>query len=130
MHHKYRFLNLFSFISLFYLTSAALAIEDGFLLGFDDVPLLDGYKELNPKNRVIFDTPSGTIAETTVLVPVSEKSPIPAYNAALAGLGWSCNVNKMKLSCRRDSVSLEIEKHHTTKAVTTLIVKMSPSARL
>ena len=62
--------------------------EPAFIEGFGDFPLLPGYEEKTGA-RLVFDTPSGTIAETILVTRLSWNDARKEYGIALEGLGWT-----------------------------------------
>ncbi|TNE61402.1 MAG: hypothetical protein EP335_15565 [Alphaproteobacteria bacterium] len=86
-------------------TVSAMADSDSFIDGFPDVPLLPGLNE-NPDDRTVFDTPSGTVAETTLLADRPAAAVIDDYSSDLPVLGWACDRDGRTLSCRRENDKL------------------------
>lgn len=74
--------------------------QDGFIEGFPDIPKLEVVAEI-AGNPVIFDTPSGTVAEATLLTKTKGVEALNAYNTALSSLGWTCTRPPQSLKCMR-----------------------------
>ncbi len=84
-------------IILIILSVSSLRAHDTvFLDGFPSVPLLEGFEE-DADGRLIFDTVSGTISETTLYSQFQD--PLVRYEKALRGLGWVCNRRNQKSEC-------------------------------
>lgn len=84
----------------FTFASSAFAAEDGFIEGFPDIPKLETVSEIVGE-PVVFDTPSGTVAEATLLTSTKGAEALNAYKIALSALGWSCRHAQDNLRCTR-----------------------------
>ncbi|UTW58721.1 hypothetical protein KFE96_18210 [Kordiimonas sp. SCSIO 12603] len=84
----------------FTFASSALIAEDGFIEGFPDIPKLEIVSEI-AGDPVVFDTPSGTVAEATLLTSNKGTEALNAYKTALSALGWSCKRPPQSLKCTR-----------------------------
>lgn len=84
-----------------------------FIDGFGDIPLLDEFQEV-PDSRMIFDTPSGTIANIRLSSTLGARAAIEAYSAALEALGWQPHAineggcERLTISYTRDDMVLTI----------------------
>ncbi len=96
-----------------------------FIDGFPDVPYLDIVTTLIGE-PVIFDAPSGTVAEIGVVFSVPVESALTAYENALAGLGWACNKPADQLRCIRDENMVQLTKPEPATTAPTLILRLEP----
>jgi len=80
-------MKIIALITLFFATVAAMA-DDAFVPYFGDVPLMQGLTE-SLDDRILFDTPAGTIAETVLIGKVAAKNITAFYHDSLTALGWS-----------------------------------------
>ncbi|MFC3052216.1 hypothetical protein [Kordiimonas pumila] len=89
-------------LALFFITTSAWSADQVFLEGFPDVPLLDGLSE-QADDRVIFDTPSGTVAETVIRAKIPAKQVLNTYSKELVTFGWDCARGPLSLTCEREN---------------------------
>lgn len=66
---------------------AGESLASDFVPGFPDVPLMQGLT-VEEDDTVVFDKPSGRIAEASAAGPIAEADLISYYTAALPALGW------------------------------------------
>ena len=97
-----------------------------FLEGFPDVPLLSGLEEINLNARFVFDTPTGTIAETTLNTKQSHVEVLKRYNTNLVALGWDCTHMPVKLICNRDQHILTLTTRKSNKMGTIIDLRIDP----
>ncbi|WP_262692756.1 hypothetical protein [Kordiimonas aestuarii] len=107
------------------LCNAAYAQNDVFLEGLPDVPQLEMVIAIEG-DPVIFDTPSGTVAEYTFLLSGTSDDAIKAYNAALTGLGWACIQNAEAMTCAREENRLVFTKPEETPKDHRIILRLEP----
>lgn len=108
------------------LAEAGQAIQPSrFIDGFPDVPYLDIVTTLIGE-PVIFDAPSGTVAEIGIVFSVSIESALKAYGSALAGLDWTCSKVADQLRCIRDESMVQLAKPEQATAAPTLILRLEP----
>lgn len=96
-----------------------------FIDGFPDVPYLDIVTTLIGE-PVIFDAPSGTVAEIGVVFSVPVESALKAYENALAGLGWVCSKPADHLRCIRDENMVQLTMPEPATTAPTLILRLEP----
>ena len=63
------------------------ALAQGFLAGFEDVPVMDGLQVIDDAG-IEFDAPSGRIAEAYAAGKLSREAVLAFYKATLQQLGW------------------------------------------
>ena len=73
-----------------------------FLDGFPDVPLVAGMTE-NEDERVVFDTPAGTVAETSIRADIAGQQMLDLYEDKLLPFGWACVRHPLSLTCKREN---------------------------
>lgn len=109
------------------LTLSTLATsQDAFLEGFPDIPLLSGLQETHEGAKFIFDTPTGTIAETTLETNQSGSQVITRYYTNLKALGWDCSQNQTQLTCMRDHHKLTLASKDNAGNKTILTLRIEP----
>ena len=79
----------------------SFAEDQLFLEGFPDVPLLESLIE-DEDNRVVFDTPSGTVAETMIRAEIQGRKVLNLYETKLVPFGWQCQRHPTSLTCIRE----------------------------
>ena len=84
-----------------------------FVPGFPDVPLMQGLA-VEEDDTVVFDKPSGRIAEASAVGHVAESDLVSYYTAALPALGWRAGAEKVqkgagRLQFVREGEVLQIE---------------------
>lgn len=102
----------------------AYAAED-FIEGLPDVPQLEIVTGIEGE-PVIFDTPSGTVAEFTLILAASAQETADAYNAALTGLGWACLPEPALLTCAREENRLVFTKPEHDGTDRRIILRLEP----
>ncbi|UTW55311.1 hypothetical protein [Kordiimonas sp. SCSIO 12610] len=112
--------------SFFFLSSLILP-QETFLEGFPDVPILEGMVEIHPEGRFVFDTPSGTIAETIMISDYDEAEAIKRYSVNLIALGWNCTQSNIKLLCTRDQHRLILDTKKSTEKKTLINIRVEPN---
>ncbi|MCJ9430011.1 hypothetical protein [Kordiimonas marina] len=115
---------LFSFTAYSYGTHAA---DDGdsFLEGFPDVPRLDVIRALGG-DPVVFDTPSGTVAEVTLLIRGSGDNALKLYKESLTPLGWKCHLSHAKMRCERENDRIVFTDPAPSKNDGQLVLRLEP----
>lgn len=111
------------------LTAPVLAQETAplFLEGFPDVPLIEGVSEA-ASERVVFDTPGGTVAQATLLSTVAVDKALEGFEDSLGALGWTCERTKAAMSCGRDSSLLSFSDASEAGKSTRIILRLEPRA--
>lgn len=99
--------------------------EDTFLEGFPDVPYLDVIRAVEGE-PVIFDTPSGTVAETTLQLATSGANAMELYRESLSALGWTCDSPALALTCSRYGNRLSLKSPNPSAQEGTLILRLEP----
>ena len=113
-------------IALCFAPAAAIAKQaERFIDGFPDVPYLEIISTIVGE-PVMFDTNSGTVAETTIQFSVSTEQAIRAYGTALKGLGWTCSKTGLSLRCLREDNMVQFEPASGDNAASTLILRLEP----
>lgn len=114
---------------LFLITLAAAAQEDdnaGFIEGFPDVPVLDLVTGV-AGDSVLFDTPSGTVAEVTLMIKGDTLNAMKQYRESLVPLGWVCNAPSIAMDCWREKHRLMLKSPKGEHATGTLILRLEPT---
>lgn len=99
--------------------------EQTFLDGFPDVPLVAGIRDVDGES-VLFDTPSGTIAEVKLLVEGGADHVFDNFKEALAALGWSCAKKPQALTCEREKNRLVFFDTDPRRKNGTIILRLEP----
>ncbi|MBL4837016.1 MAG: hypothetical protein JKY34_05510, partial [Kordiimonadaceae bacterium] len=99
--------------------------EQVFIEGFPDVPLLEGMEE-QAGERLVFDAPSGTVAETMILANKSGKAIIDDYARELAVFGWLCVRQPMAMRCHREKNALVFLNKAPAKKTGIIILRLKP----
>lgn len=120
-----RFGILMSFFWAALETSVAAQETQRFLNGFPDVPHLDIIASLQD-DPVVFDTNSGTVAETVIEFSVPVEDAIKTYGEALAGLGWTCSKVALQLTCVREDMMVQFKPPEVVPNTPTLILRLEP----
>lgn len=107
------------------LSVAAGAQEPTFLEGFPDVPVLPEVTE-NYADRVIFDTPSGTVAETSIRGDIKGREILDLYENKLIPFGWNCQRHPMSLTCTRENNRLLFLDRTPAKKKGLIILRLEP----
>lgn len=106
------------------LTGAA-AGDQVFLEGFPDVPLLQGVEE-HTGDRMVFDAPSGTVAETSIRAPYSSNKLLDAYAKELPAFGWACNRLPQGLRCTLEQNALVFLDQAPDEDEALIILRLEP----
>lgn len=112
------------------LFSAALSFTVGaeeptFLEGFPDVPLPPEVTE-DDAERVVFDTPSGTFAETSIRGDMKGREILDLYENKLIPFGWNCQRHPMSLTCTRENNRLLFLDKTPAKRTGLIILRLEP----
>lgn len=107
--------------ALFHSAPPALAEDDAFIYGANDVPLMPGLEEV-PSLRIVFDKPEGRIIQLFVRGNVSETEVTAFYRETLPQLGWLPSTEN---SFVRDEEKL-IFLFETTGNILTVQLSISP----
>lgn len=105
--------------------SSAIQAEDTFLEGFPDVPLLPVVKALED-DPVIFDTPSGTVAEARLLLAGTPANAMKSYRESLIALGWGCAPAAPTMVCKREENRLTFTSSAPDAKAAKLILRLEP----
>lgn len=97
-----------------------------FLEGFPDVPLLEGVEE-DFGDRVVFDTPSGTVAETSIRAQKSGGTVLDAYAKELPVFGWKCDRLPQGMRCSREKNSLVFLDQAPSTSEALIILRLEPA---
>lgn len=105
----------------------AWAQEDGnsFLEGFPDVPRLEVIRAVDG-DPVVFDTPSGTVAEITLLIKGTGDNALKLYRESLLALGWKCHGQTAKMRCERENDRLVFTDPTPGKKDGQLVLRLEP----
>lgn len=99
-----------------------------FLTGFKDVPLLEGFIE-DKDQSMIYDTPSGTIAQAVIYPEDNKKQTaeivVVLYKKSLQALGWHCRATE-QLICRQSATQLTILPRVEQGYLTAVVIKSHP----
>ena len=109
---------------LFFLASAVQA-EDVFIEGLPDVPQLSIVSSIDGE-PVIFDTPSGTVAEFGLNLSSPAPAALKAYNDALTGLGWACTSKPNGMTCAREENRLVFSSPEGEEKGKRIILRLEP----
>jgi len=113
------------FSALLLLTALASADEQVYIEGFPDVPLLTELSE-QAADRVVFDAPSGTVAETVIRGKIPAKDIINAYAQELIPFGWDCIRQPMTLTCVREKNRLVFLNDNPAEKSGLIILRLEP----
>lgn len=113
--------------ALILIFSPPLMAEDKFLEGFPDVPALDAIRAFEGE-PVIFDTPSGTVAEATLLLNGQASHAMHTYRESLVALGWTCDSPSLALTCRREGNRLIFKTPDPHAKNGRLILRLEPAS--
>ncbi len=118
-----------SLILLLMLAVSATAQDSpaaGFIEGFPDVPRLDVVTGI-VGDSVLFDTPSGTVAEVTLAIAGGALNAMKQYRESLTSLGWTCNAPTIAMDCWRERHRLMFKSPAGEDAGGTLILRLEPT---
>ncbi len=96
-----------------------------FLEGFPDVPLLEGVEE-QAGGKVVFDAPSGTVAETVIRASENSRTVLDSYIKELPVLGWKCDRLPQGLRCKREGNNLVFLDQAPNAASALIILRLEP----
>jgi len=99
--------------------------DETFIAGFPDVPLIEGVREVTTE-RIVFDTPSGTVAEILITSIGPAKQVLDRYATALPAFGWLCQREALKLSCVREGNSLSFTNKNPKNKSGRIILRLEP----
>ena len=118
---------LFTFCLLSVSSGTALQAQENsrFIEGFPDVPYMDFIERIDDE-PMVFDTASGTVAEATVFFSVSANQAMLDYQAALTGLGWTCEKTEAELSCIRENTIVSFAFQTNTQTGSSFILRLEP----
>ena len=112
-------------ISALFLCSLAASADQVFLDGFPDVPLLEGMTE-ETADRVVFDAPSGTVAQTAIRAGLKGNEIIEAYAKELPAFGWSCTKLPTNMKCTREQNTLVFLNENASAQNGFIILRLEP----
>lgn len=112
--------------ALLFLTTNQAVSEDRFLEGFPDVPLLDGIEEI-AEERVVFDTPGGTVAQTAFVIKSPIDQLLAGYSNALTAFGWTCSRAPLVMNCVREGSKLLFKGEEDASLGKRIILRLQPS---
>lgn len=113
------------FIAALLMAVSQTARSDGFLAGFEDVPVMPGIEVVGDAG-VAFDTPAGRIVEAYASGDVTREAIIKFYQTALPQLGWT---RTGKLAFRREGEKLTLELLGTKKDAVTVRFELGPTPK-
>jgi len=118
---------LTAFFSFTAFPGVSQAADDGnsFLEGFPDVPRLDVIRALGG-DPVVFDTPSGTVAEVTLLIKGRGDNALKLYKESLTALGWKCHLSHAKMRCERENDRIVFTDPAPAKTDGQLVLRLEP----
>ena len=99
--------------------------EQVFIEGFPDVPLLAGLQE-RIEDRVVFDAPSGTVAETVIRSNKPGSLVIDEYAKELVVFGWVCARQAMNMRCTREKSVLVFLNKTPAKKTGIIMLRLQP----
>ena len=115
----------FILAALLTMPAAAQDPAPAFLEGFPDVPLIEGVAEA-VSERVVFDTPGGTVAQATLLSSSAIDKALESFEDSLGALGWTCERTKAAMSCNRDTSLLSFSDASEAGKNTRIILRLEP----
>jgi len=104
---------------------SAQETEQQFLDGFPDVPLVAGIRGVEGES-VLFDTPSGTIAEVKLTIEGDADHVFDNFFEALVALGWDCGKKPQALTCTREKNRLVFFDAEPSRKNGTIILRLEP----
>ncbi|RED46226.1 hypothetical protein [Aestuariispira insulae] len=99
---------LLTALFLLAITAAPLRAQDaaeGFLPGFEDVPVQSGLI-VDEEGTVVFDSPSGRIVEVYATGPLAPESVLEFYGATLPEMGWQ-PVTRQRFQRENEQLSID-----------------------
>lgn len=112
-------------IGVFFSGAAAYA-DQVFIEGFPDVPLLEGMTEQTAE-RLVFDAPSGTVAETAIRAEKPGIAIIADYAKELPSFGWRCERIPSNLRCTREKNVLVFSNKTPAEESGLIILRLEPA---
>ncbi len=106
--------------------SVSATAQDTFIEGFPDIPKLDIIKQIIGE-PVVFDTPSGTVAEITFRTKNKGENALNAYEEALISLGWTCKHPPKSLACVRGANTVVLLDDAPSENNGRIILRLSPT---
>jgi len=110
----------------FFVVSESALSQEQFLEGFGDFPLLEGITEAEGAERFVFDTPAGTVAETSLISKLSPSKTLNLYLKNLPAFGWNCQKNSEGLQCEREQSQLSLNITDGKNGSTSIRVRLEP----
>ncbi len=107
--------------------SGAVKANQVFIEGFPDVPLLAGIEE-HSGDRVVFDVPSGTVAETAIRAQESGGNVLDAYAKELPVFGWKCDRVPQGMRCLREKNVLVFLDQAPAASEALIILRLEPAS--
>jgi len=120
-----RHLKVIAVVASILATATPLSAAEPFIEGFPDVPLLEGLEEIEGE-RIVFDTPSGTVAKTVLTAKSPAAGYIASYAASLPSFGWTCERQELVLRCKRDNNSLMFKVSNPKATNGRIILRLEP----
>ena len=117
---------IFTSIALTAALTTAAAADEKFLEGFPDVPLLEGLTEIADE-RVVFDTPAGTVAQTALVSDKGADEALKRYGNTLTAFGWQCKRVARALTCAREENKLLFKGEQTADSAERIILRLEPN---
>lgn len=109
-----------------FFAEGVVAEEQIFLEGFPDVPLLEDFEE-QLDARVIFDAPSGTVAETVIRASVKGAKMLDSYAKELPVFGWVCLRQPATMRCTREESVLVFLDENPAAESGVIILRLEPA---
>jgi len=114
-------------LALGLILTGAVHAQSGFVEGFPDVPLVAGVHEVDGE-KMLFDTPAGTLGEVHLTGLESSAALIDAYALALPPLGWRCLSSGATLGCERGKDKLSLSPRKAKHGQGYIVIKLEPAA--
>lgn len=99
---------LFAFLFLLIISASPLRAQDaaeGYLPGFEDVPVQDGLV-VDEEGTVVFDSPSGRIVEVYATGLLAPENVLEFYGATLPEMGWQ-PVTRQRFQRENEQLSID-----------------------
>jgi|SRR5262245_18533611 len=90
-----------------YLVAASASAGDGFVSGFEDLPLAPGLVSV-PDAGIAFDNPTGRIVVAYARGAVAKSAVEGFYNATLPQLGWAAEPSKGNYTREGERLTIEV----------------------
>jgi hypothetical protein len=111
--------------TFFWVSESALS-QGQFLEGFGDFPLLEDVTEAEGAERFVFDTPAGTVAETSLISKLTPTKILNLYQENLPVFGWNCQKSSENLQCEREQSLLSLIITGSKNGSTSIRVRLEP----